>query len=135
MQLLRAGSAGLCCLPAPGAPPRALLPRPQPRPPGSQSPIQFDSYSLRHAAFVGLHEVAWTAEFEKELTRRKVSNNIFPYFPSVQLCFKVFVNKGSSAFNHFAFFKSKPAARRLADDAMAAVAGSQVEFILCNTQC
>ena len=81
---------------------------------------------------MGLHEVAWTAEFEKELTRRKVTGN---NDPSVKFCFKVFVNKGSSAFNHFAFFKSKPAARRLADDAMAAVAGSQVEFILCNTQC
>ena len=34
-----------------------------------------DAYSLNHAAFVGLNEVAWTVEFEKELSRRKVYVN------------------------------------------------------------
>jgi hypothetical protein len=32
---------------------------------------------------------------------------------------------GSSAFNHFAFFQSKPVARKMADMAMASIAGSQ----------
>ena len=59
---------------------RGLLERAT-NPPGSKSPIEFDAYSLNHAAFVGLNEVAWTTEFEQELTRRKV-----------------YVNKGSSAF-------------------------------------
>merc|ERR1712106_498203 len=34
-------------------------------------------------------------------------------------------NKGSSAFNHFAFFKCKPKTRKMADDAMVSIAGSQ----------
>ena len=37
----------------------------------------------------------------------------------------MYVNKGSSAFNHFAFFKSKPKTRKMADDAMVSIAGSQ----------
>ena len=44
-------------------------------PPDSNSPIEFDAYSLNHAAFVGLNEVAWTIEFEQELSRRKVYVN------------------------------------------------------------
>ena len=33
--------------------------------------------------------------------------------------------QGSSAFNHFAFFKSKPKTRAMADDAMVSIADSQ----------
>ena len=77
-------------------------------PAGSKSPLEFDAYTLNHAAFVGLNEVAWNIEFEGELFRREV-----------------FVNKGSSAFNHNAFFKSKPKTRKMADDAMVSIAGSQ----------
>ena len=44
-------------------------------PPDSKSPVEFDAYSLNHAAFVGLNEVAWTLEFEQELSRRKVYVN------------------------------------------------------------
>ena len=28
-------------------------------PPGSESPLQFDTYTLNHAAFVGINEVCW----------------------------------------------------------------------------
>ena len=28
-------------------------------PPGSESPLQFDTYTLNHAAFVGMNEVCW----------------------------------------------------------------------------
>ena len=35
------------------------------------------------------------------------------------------MRKGSSAFNHNAFFKSKPKARKMADDAMISIVGSQ----------
>ena len=52
--------------------------------------------------------MAWGLEFEGELKRREV-----------------FVNKGSSAFSHKAFFKSKPATRKMADDAMVSISGSQ----------
>ena len=86
---------------------RGLLQRAAP-PAGSKSPLEFDAYTLNHAAFVGLNEVAWNIEFEGELFRREV-----------------FVNKGSSAFNHNAFFKSKPKTRKMADDAMVSIAGSQ----------
>ena len=86
---------------------RGLLKRAE-NPPDSKSPIEFDAYSLNHAAFVGLNEVAWNLEFEGELFRREV-----------------FVNKGSSAFNHNAFFKSKPKTRKMADDAMVSISGSQ----------
>jgi peroxidase len=37
----------------------------------------------------------------------------------------VFVNKGSAAFSHNAFFKSKPKTRKMADDAMVSISGSQ----------
>ena len=47
-------------------------------------------------------------EFEKELSRRRA-----------------FVRRGSAAFNHFAFFKSKRSARLLGDDSMISVFGSQ----------
>ena len=53
---------------------RGLLKRAE-NPPDSKSPIEFDAYSLNHAAFVGLNEVAWTTEFEQELTRRRVFVN------------------------------------------------------------
>ena len=55
-----------------------------------------------------MNEVAWTIEFEQELTRREV-----------------FVNKNSASFNHFAFFKTKTKARQMADDAMISISGSQ----------
>ena len=77
-------------------------------PPNSESPLEFDAYTLNHAAFVGLNEVAWGIEFEQELTRRKVT-----------------VTRGSSAFSHNAFFKSKPKTRKMADEAMVGIAGSQ----------
>ena len=50
----------------------------------------------------------WTAEFEAELSRRRV-----------------FVTAGSAAFNHFAVFKSNARARRMSDDSMMIVKGSQ----------
>ena len=78
-------------------------------PAGSKSPLEFDAYTLNHAAFVGMNEVAWTIEFEQELTRREV-----------------FVEKNSASANHFAFFKTKEKARKMADDAMISISGSQV---------
>ena len=50
---------------------------------------------------VGLNEVAWLVDFEQELTRRGV-----------------FVNKGSAASTHNAFFKSKQRARQSSDDSI-----------------
>ena len=50
----------------------------------------------------------WNTEFEQELSRRRV-----------------FVKEGSAAFTHFAFFKSKPRARRMSDQSMMLVFGSQ----------
>ena len=50
---------------------------------------------------MGELEVQWNTEFEAELSRRRV-----------------FVKEGSAAFNHFAFFKSKPRARRMSDESM-----------------
>jgi hypothetical protein len=41
-------------------------------PPGSASPLEFDAYTLNHAAFVGTQETAWVTDFEQELTRRGV---------------------------------------------------------------
>ena len=55
-----------------------------------------------------MNEVAWLTDFERELTRRRV-----------------FVTKGSAAFNHFAFFKSKPVARQLSDDSSISIFGTQ----------
>ena len=81
-------------------------------PEGSKSPLEFDAYTLNHAAFVGMNEVAWTIEFEQELTRREV-----------------FVEKNSASANHFAFFKTKEKARKMADDAMISISGSQVLLI------
>jgi len=102
------GTPGVCCLPRKHPyKKRGLLQRAN-NPEGSKSPLEFDAYTLNHAAFVGMNEVAWTIEFEQELTRREV-----------------FVNKGSASFNHFAFFKSKPKARKMADDAMISISGSQ----------
>ena len=77
-------------------------------PEGSKSPLEFDTYTLNHAAKVGQLEVTWVGEFEQELARRNVT-----------------VRRGSAAFNHFAFFKSKPRARRMSDDSMMIVFGSQ----------
>ena len=57
---------------------------------------------------VGLNEVAWLVDFEQELTRRGV-----------------FVNKGSAAFTHNAFFKSKRGARQSSDDSSIGIFGSQ----------
>ena len=86
---------------------RGLLQRAT-RPPGSKSPLEFDAYTLNHAAFVGQQETAWVSEFEGELARRGV-----------------FVTKGSAAFNHFALFESKPKTRKMSDGAMASIFGSQ----------
>ena len=77
-------------------------------PSSSSSPLEFDDYTLNHAAFVGLNEVAWGLEFEGELNRKEV-----------------FVTRGSSAFSHNAFFKSTPKTRKMADDAMVSIFGSQ----------
>ena len=77
-------------------------------PTGYESPIQFDTYTLNHSAFVGINEVAWTNEFEQELNRREV-----------------FVKKGSAGFSHFAFFQSTPKVRSMADDGMISIAASQ----------
>ena len=55
-----------------------------------------------------MNEVAWLTDFERELTRRRV-----------------FVTKGSAAFNHFAFFKSKPIARQMSDDSSISIFGTQ----------
>ena len=43
---------------------RGLLKRAA-NPDGSKSPLEFDAYTLNHAAFVGMNEVAWTIEFEQ----------------------------------------------------------------------
>ena len=86
---------------------RGLLERAA-NPSGSKSPLEFDAYTLNHAAFVGMNEVAWTIEFEQELTRREV-----------------FVNKNTASFGHFAFFRTKPKTRKMADDAMISISGSQ----------
>ncbi len=86
---------------------RGLLKRAT-NPPGSESPLEFDAYTLNHAAFVGIQETIWVTEFEGELERRGV-----------------FARKGSSAFNHFALFETKPITRKMADMAMHSIAGSQ----------
>ena len=89
-------------------------------PEGFKSPIQFDTYTLNHSAFVGINEVAWVNEFEQELNRREV-----------------FVKKGSTGFSHFAFFQSSPRTRAMADDAMVSISGSQelgTRFGLTNDQ-
>jgi peroxidase len=77
-------------------------------PPGSKTPLDFDLYTLNHAAKVGELEVAWIAEFEKELDRQKI-----------------FVSPGTAAFNHFAFFKSKPIARKMSDESSMIIFASQ----------
>ena len=64
---------------------------------------------------MGELEVRWITEFEEELSRRKI-----------------FVKKGSAAFNHFAFFKSSPRARRMSDESMMIVFGSQVKLKFKN---
>ena len=53
-------------------------------------------------------QVSWMADFEQELTRRGV-----------------FVQPGSAAFNHFAFFKSSPSTRQMSDDSSISIFGSQ----------
>jgi len=105
---LAPGTPGVCC-PAtkPTYKKRGLLKRAA-NPPGSESPLELDLYTLNHAAKVGELEVLWLAEFEKELDRRRI-----------------FVNKGSAAFNHFAFFKSKPIARKMSDESAMIIFGSQ----------
>ena len=50
----------------------------------------------------------WITEFESELSRRRI-----------------FVKEGSAAASHFALFKSKPRARRMSDESMMIVFGSQ----------
>ena len=70
--------------------------------------MNFDTYTLNHAAKVGELEVKWINEFEQELSRRNI-----------------FVKKGSAAFNHFAFFKSKPRTRQMSDDSSISIFGTQ----------
>jgi len=96
---LAPGTPGVCCPPKQSSfkKKRALLQQ-QSVPSDSKPPVEFDLYTLNHAAKVGELEVAWIAEFEKELDRKRV-----------------FVNPGTAAFNHFAFFKYKPKARNLSD--------------------
>lgn len=53
-------------------------------------------------------QAAWMSDFEQELTRRKI-----------------FVQPGSAAFNHFAFFKSKPRTRQMSDDSSVSIFGTQ----------
>ena len=53
-------------------------------------------------------QVSWMTDFEQELTRRGV-----------------FVKPGSAAFNHFAFFKSKPRTRQMSDESSIGIFGSQ----------
>ena len=72
---LAPATPGLCCYPRLPAVARAGLLQRAELPPDSASPVQFDAYSLNHAAFVGLNEVAWTVEFEQELSRRRVFVN------------------------------------------------------------
>jgi len=86
---------------------RTLIKAPE-NPPESKTPLEFDLYTLNHAAKVGELEVAWIAEFEKELDRKKI-----------------FVNPGTAAFTHFAFFKSKPLARNLSDESSMSIFASQ----------
>ena len=57
---------------------------------------------------MGKLEVEWIKEFELELSRRRI-----------------FVKEGSAAASHFALFKSKPRARRMSEDSMMIVFGSQ----------
>ena len=57
---------------------------------------------------MGKLEVEWIKEFESELSRRRI-----------------FVKEGSAAASHFALFKSKPRARRMSEDSMMIVLGSQ----------
>jgi len=105
---LAPGTPGVCCPPRKQSyKKRGLLERAA-DPPNSKSPLEFDLYTLNHAAKVGELEVLWIAEFEKELDRRSI-----------------FVNKGSAAFMHFAFFKSKPIARSMSDDSAMIIFGSQ----------
>jgi len=105
---LAPGTPGVCCFPKqPTYPKREQLKRAE-NPVGSESPFKFDNYSLNHAAQVGILEVQWLGELEKDLSKRKI-----------------FVKKGSSAFNHFAFFKSKRNARQMADNSMTSIFGSQ----------
>jgi peroxidase len=104
---LAPNTPGVCCLHRKDPyGKRGLLERPE-RPDDSTSPLKFDPYTLNHAAFVGQQEAIWLQDFESELNRRGV-----------------FVNKGSSAFNHFALFVSKPKARQMADMAMGSIEGS-----------
>jgi len=105
---LAPGTPGICCVPRHTSYKKRPLLERATNPPGSESPLEFDLYTLNHAAKVGELEVLWQAEFEKELDRRRV-----------------FVNPGSAAFMHFAFFKSKPIARKLSDQSAMIIFGSQ----------
>ena len=86
---------------------RALLKK-SPIPADSKSPFEFDEFTLNHAAKVGKFQTEWLLDFEIELARRKV-----------------FVRKGSAAFNHFAIFKNKKRARMVANDVVKGIFGSQ----------
>ena len=79
-----------------------------PYPAGSKSPYDFDTFTLNHAAKVGIFKVNWVTEFEQELSRRSV-----------------FVKQGSAGFMHFAFFRSKSEAREASDDVSKSIYGSQ----------
>ena len=86
---------------------RELLQEPT-NPEGSESPLDFDPFTLNHTAFVGVMEVVWEKDVDKERLKRKLN-----------------VKKGSASYNHFAFFKSKPKTREESDSALAQIAASQ----------
>ena len=86
---------------------RDLLPEPT-NPEGSQSPLEFEPFTLNHTALVGVMEVIWEKDNDKERLKRKLN-----------------VKKGSAAYNHFAFFKSKPETREKSDSARAQIAATQ----------
>ena len=60
-------------------------------------------------------QVSWMTDFEQELTRRGV-----------------FVKPGSAAFNHFAFFKSKPRTRQMSDESSIGIFGYLMSENLSN---
>ena len=86
---------------------RGLLKK-SPIPKGSEPQFDFDEFALNDAANVGKFNVERLKDFEKHIAKNQV-----------------IVRKGSAAFNHFAFFKSKPKARQLADTVSTSILGAQ----------
>ena len=67
-----------------------------------------DAFTLNHTALVGVMKVIWEKDIDKELLKRKLN-----------------VKKGTAAFNHFAFFKSKSKTRKKSEAALAGITASQ----------